>query len=338
MAGTTRHPGTPAPLTRLDGEVARYLTRFPGARPDAICAWTGASPDGTRKALRRLVAHRMVRRVQRQLELRAAGGMVRETTAGVWVATPRGARLAGTWRTPGSGMQVTLEAGGVSRAMADHLTGVAGLAAWYRHGVIGPDGAHRGFEVGGEREVLSLERPSNLSGIVTAQLTSYWSVSIPGRRGVHPPDLVAVGRHPQTGEPVRFAIELERATKEVTEYREVLAAYRDAHLPVVWHVLHRRTWERLTKAAAGVGHQWSPSPAPGVNVSSDGMLRMQGWAPGKVLADVSTWAPRWNLPGTIPAGLDAYATPQELDTWRQGRVVPHDQEPLWTPLEMWDAA
>src|SRR4051794_11526941 len=161
-------------LTRLDACVARFLVRYPGARVDALVAATGASPDGIRKSLRRLTAHRMVQRLQRQIDLRGADNQIRETTAGVWCVTKRGARLAGTWRTPGSGMQVSLEAGGVARNLADHMAGVAGLAAWYG----------QWFEVGSEREVLSLERPSNLGGgLVKTQLASYWSVRIPGQPG-----------------------------------------------------------------------------------------------------------------------------------------------------------
>ncbi len=145
-------------LTRLDVEVVRFCVRFPGCRPEAITAWCGASHDGIRKSLRRLMAHKMVRQRVLQLDLVGADRSIRETTARVWLATGRGARLAGTWRVPGSGMQVSLDAGSVSHWLGNHQAGVASLAAWYRHGVVSPDGVRRGFEVGGEREVLSLER------------------------------------------------------------------------------------------------------------------------------------------------------------------------------------
>ena len=326
-----RHHGTTAPLPRLDEEICRFLVRFPGARPDAIVAWTGASPDGIRKALRRLTAHRMVQRVQRQLELTAPDGTVRESTGTVWTVTRRGAGLAGTWRVPGTDAHVSLDAGGVSRALADHAAGVAGLGAWYRRA---------GFDVGGEREVVSLERPSNL-GMgrgVSRQLASMWTVTVAGQPGVHPPDLVAVGRDPQTGEPVRFAIELERACKDQGAYTSVIAAYLAADLPQVWHVRSRRTWDRLSASVRSLGLTWGPSPARGICVTTDGRVRMQGWAPGRVLSDAASWAAGRNVPRTVPAGLDQFTMPVTLDAWRLGTVVDPEVEPLWEPIRMVQAA
>ncbi|WP_273652974.1 hypothetical protein [Cellulomonas fimi] len=137
---------------------------------------------------------------------------------------------------------------------------------------------------------------------------------------------------------MRFAVELERAIKEQADYDAVVAAYRDAGLPQVWHVLSARTAERLAKAAQRAGFQWAPSPTRGVNVSTDGLFRMQGWRSGRVLSNTASWAPRLNFPASFPAALDAYVFPQKLDAWRGGTIVDPSAEPLWEPLPMYDAA
>jgi len=310
-----------AALTPLDREVLTLLCRFTLARGHHVVGWTGCSPDGARKSIRRLTAGRFIARETVAADLLDGNGHIRSTTCTVYRATVRGASQIGKWRIPGTELNVHVDPIRPAPSMANHILGVADLAVWYRR---------FGFDVGGEREVLSVERPSVIGVGPKRQLIAHWTTRIPGRVGVHPPDLVACG---QDG--TEWAIELERTKKTVQEYADVIASYRAQGIGQVWHVLGRGTGQMLGQAGVRVGVQWGTPPYPGVNVSTDGLVRLQGWAPGVSLGRTSSWAPKGLWPVQAPAGLPVGVTgPVILDRWRQGSIVDPDQEQLWEPLKM----
>ncbi|MBD8059036.1 hypothetical protein IC607_08650 [Cellulomonas sp. JH27-2] len=309
-------------LTRLDFELLRALVRFGYMRPDAAVGYLGASTYGVRKSWRRLHAVGAVRADPVPLDLVAADGAMRATTATAWTATSRGAGLLGPHHVPGTELRVTLGPPRPSPAMARHTVGVAHLAAWYRRS---------GFEVTSERDILSLERPTKI-GERRVQVVTSWTVSIPGKLGVHPPDLGAVDAIGG-----QWAVELERKTGTVNDYADIVGAYQAAGLGQIWHVLSQKSAKRLVAAASRRGIQWGPPPARGVFASTDGLVRLQGWLPGRLLAGPETWKVERNFPTTAPAGLPLPSQPARLDTWRQGTVV-DPEAGLWEPVEMWDAA
>ncbi len=319
-----RHPGT---LQKLDVEVLRFLVRAGMARPDAVVAWTGASPWTIRASYRRLAARELVRARPVTLQLRDPHGTVRESSATVWAATKAGSNIlqAMPHVVPGTTVRTALGAPKTSPHMGDHTVGAAHLAAWYRAAGVG--------DVAFERDIVKLERPSNVAGQPRQTLVA-WTVTVPGMRGVHPPDLGVV----HDGQ--RYAIELERKEGEKDTYIALLAAYRDARVGLIWHVGNKLAWTRLLEAAAFVGTRWSAASPQGVNVSADGLLRMQGWGPGRVLAGPASWATGRNFPAVPPAGFPAPVEPVRLDTWRLGTVVdPHAPlHDLWAPADMLEAA
>ena len=292
-------------FTDLDREILQFLLRFTYARGHHVAGWTGASGYTVQERLAFLSSLGMVDRFQQSLELVDENRMVRRTVATVWEVTAKGAAAAGAWVVPGTGdLITTLPAPRSSRLMANHIVGVADLAVWYRR---------FGFDVAAEREILSLERPSRLTP--DREVYSFWSVPVPGRVGIHPPDLGAVA-HDQT----MWAVELERATKSVSDYTEVIGAYQQAGMGQVWHVLSNATATRIAKACQRLGIRATPTPA-GANVSEDGLFRLQGWLPGRMgLSGPATWKKQW--PGSAPAGLSVPREKPDLSSsWRRGGVV-----------------
>lgn len=316
-----RHPD----LQQLDIAVLRFLVRAGLARADALVTWTGASPWTIRASLRRLTAHDLVRSRRVTMQLLGADGRLREAAVFTWTATKAGATVLKPFphHVPGTEMRLHLGAPKVAASMVDHTCGVAGLAAWYAYYGMG--------DIAFERDIVRLERPNTIAG-QRRQTVVAWTVTVPGMRGVHPPDLAVVlpdGR--------KYAIELER--KVADDYAPLLRAYQQAGIGMIWHVQTKLAWTRLIDAAARSAIQWGPSPAPGVNVSVDGQLRIQGWAPGKVLGGPATWATVGNVPMAPPAGFPApVALVDRSASWRLGRTVDPDVEALWAPVDLIDAA
>ena len=251
-------------LTALDVEVLRFAVRWQQVRPHHVVAWTGAAPSTISETLSKLARADLLRHRAQSCDLRDAAGRIVGTTASVWEVTPLGARLAGSWVVPGTkGAVVGLPGRRSSDLLANHVLGAADLACRYRVW---------GFQVASEREIRSLEQAT---GWATGRsLISAWSVKVPGRPGIHPPDMGAV--HPDGS---RWAIELERDTKTVGDYAQVVRAYREARLGQVWHVLHDNTARRLKKACEQAGVVWAINAPPGILTSDDGRVRLQGWLP-----------------------------------------------------------
>ena len=306
---------TPASLLPIDVEVLRLAVRFTAIRPVHATSWTGASPWTVRASLRRLTDVGALTSRPVVIALRDRSGTIRPAPTVVYSATGKGATYAGAWTVPGYEDLVSLTAARPSAALADHTDGVTGLACWYRH---------YGYTVVAEREILSLERPSALHR--DRRPIARWSVPLSSiGQSIHPPDLVAVAPD-GTG----WAVELERATKSVANYVEVIGAYRAAQVPQVWHVLSNATAKRLAEACRKLGIVVRPDPASGANVSADGLFRLQGWAPGRAAGGgPEGWHPNRLIPGSPPAGLPA---PRELPdlsrTWRRGVALSPDEAAL----------
>lgn len=297
----------PASLNALDVECLRFISRFTYARGCHLAAWTGASPWTIRKRLRGLSDHRLATSSVLSVYLRDAGGKVHPAQAHVWRVTPRGADLAGDWAVPGHEGRLALPAGGGrSRLTSDHALGAADLAGWYRQ---------VGFDVVSEREILSLERPTALPGRPSFAPVRFWSTTIPGRPGIHAPDLGVV--HPDGGV---WAIELERATKTVADYQAVIAAYRAAGLGQIWHIQSQATARRVMEACTRLGIIWGSSPARGVTASPDGLVRLQGWLPSRVVGPggPANWP---GTPASAPAGFSGLERVDLQASWAYGRVL-----------------
>ena len=114
------------------------------------------------------------------------------------------------------------------------------------------------------------------------------------------------------------------------DYRDLILAWQGAGLGQVWHIEREKTWRSFLKGAVAAGVQWAASPEPGVNVSVDRLVRVQGWAPGRVLDGPATWAYERAFPQTPPAGFPAPVVAPALDSWRSGSLVDRDAE-VWEP-------
>jgi hypothetical protein len=296
-------------LSTLDVEILRFLTRFTIARPHHVAGWTGASPHTVSRRLRTLAQMALARSYVSSISLRGQDGVLRDTVATVWTVTPAGAGFTGSWTVPGADAPVTLPAPRPSHLTTHHTVGVADLACWYRQ---------QGFNLISEREILSLERPLALrSGAGRPAPKRFWSTTIPGRTGIHPPDLGAVAPDGTV-----WCVELERATKTVGEYEDIIRAYQKEALGQVWHILTQATAKRVMEACRRLGVTWGEPPAPGVTASApDGLIRLQGWLPGRAgLAGPETWSRLF--PRSSPAGIPVPDEHPDLTaTWRRGRVV-----------------
>lgn len=305
----------PHSLLPIDVAVLRQCIRWTMLRPVHLVALSGASPWTIRGSLRRLTATGMVTSEPVTATLRDQTGRLRRTITFVYVATAKGAGHAGSWVVPGTGgVTVNLPAPRPSAALSDHVLGVADLAAWYAS-------FHGPAAVVAEREILSLERPSKLTP--ARQVSSYWSVPVPRRVGIHPPDLGLVAPDGS-----RWAIELERATKSVADYTEVVAAYQQAGMGQVWHVLSKSTGQRLAQACHQLGIRVAAT-SDGVNVSADGKFRLQGWLPAQSSGGgPETWQSSRLVPVSAPGGLPTPAQRPDLSaSWRRGSLV--DPEDPW---------
>lgn len=311
----TRSGGVPrhGVLTRLDVEILRFLTRFQLARPHHVAGWTGASPHTIDKRLRQLARIGLVRSYVTPVDLRSDDGRLRDTFCTVWTTTTAGTGYIGSWAVPGTAEAITLPAPRVSKLMSHHAIGVVDLAVWYRQ---------QGFTLVAEREILSLERPYAFRAAGKPDPKPFWSVAIPGRTGIHPPDLGAVV--PDGG---MWCVELERATKTVDEYTDIIRAYQRESLGQVWHIMTQATARRVMEACTRLGVTWDEPPAPGVTASSpDGLIRLQGWLPGRAgLVRPAMW--RRQFPRSSPAGIPVPdERPDLAETWRPGRVVDIEQD------------
>ena len=171
---------------------------------------------------------------------------MRDTFCTVWTTTTTGAGYIGSWNVPGTEGAVTLPAPRMSKLLTHHAIGVADLGVWYRQ---------QGFTLTAEREILSLERPFLLWPAGRPDAKAFWSVTIPGRNGIHPPDLGAVGP-----DGAMWCVELERATKTVDEYVDIIRAYRAETLGQVWHILTQATAKRVMEACTRLGVIWGAPP------------------------------------------------------------------------------
>ncbi len=315
------HPGPPSrrpsstrhrTLSALDTEILRLLLRFGMARPHHVVAWTGASPHTIKRRLAALAGRGAVKSMLVTAALRGADGAVRETVCTVWTTTSAGAGYGGEWQVTGYDTPVTLPVARHSRQMAHHALGVVDLACWYRQ---------HGFDVVAEREVRSREQRSTIAPDRVTE--RFWAVDIPGRPGVHPPDMGAVA--PDGGV---WAVELERAVKEVRDYQEVIAAYANAGMGQVWHIKSQATARRVMDACTRLGVQWAPPAAGGVTASADGLIRLQQWLPGRAgLRGPEQWTRQ--LPRSSPAGIPVPAEKPDLSaTWRRGRVIDLNEDQL----------
>lgn len=296
-------------LSALDVQILQFLVRFTFARGYQVAGWTGASPAYVRNRLTLLADGGFVTRYVQSVDLLGDDGTVRRGTATVWEATTKGTDAAGEWEVPGTGgVRTSLAAPKLSPLMANHVLGVADLACWYRQ---------FGFQVAAEREILSLEKDTKLAP--GRAVISAWTVPVVGRPGVHPPDLGAVGADGRM-----WAVELERAVKTVQEYTDVIRAYQAVGMGQVWHVLGQATARRLQEACLRAGVTWGTSPQPGVLVSADGAVRLQGWLPGRARLRLNQW--RAQFPITPPAGLPVKGRPDLSVTWRAGNRIDIDSE------------
>lgn len=309
----TRPTTRTASLSALDVEILRFLTRFGMARPHHVVAWTGASPHTIRRRLKDLGDRGAIRSFKVTAGLRGADGRVRETVCSVHATTVAGTRYIGEWQVPGYDRPVTLPVPRHSRMLAMHTLGVTDLAAWYRIA---------GFAIASEREIRSVELESKIAP--DRPTRRFWCVQLPGRVGVHPPDLGAVDVAGQA-----WAVELERSCKTVQEYFAIIAAYRAAGMGQVWHIETQATARRVMDACARLGVTWRQEG--GVSVSDgDGLIRLQGWVPGRAaLCGPEAWQTRKLFPRSSPASIPGPDVRPDLSAaWRRGRILDAEAEEL----------
>lgn len=294
-------------VNALDIELVRFLVRFKFARGYQLAAWTGASPWTVSNRLQFLGKAGLIDRWTATASLVGKDHKVRRTTVSVMSATPKGARMVEGWVVPGTGGQVVaMKPGKASPALADHTLGVSDLAAWYRM---------VGFGVAAEREIISLERANKLPDQPERELGVYWTVPKGGVHN-HVPDMGVV--HPDGS---MWGVELELAVKPIQDYVATVGAYLSAGMGQVWHVRSQATGRRLMEACRRHAVQWAEDRGDGASVSRDGMVRLQGWRPGRSgLGAAGTW--KGQLPVVPPARFDVPTPwPDPSVTWRTGEVV-----------------
>ncbi len=294
-------------LNDLDVVILQWLTRLGTVRPHHLVQVTGAAPSTVQKRLGLLRAAELADQLEVPVNL-VRGDKVHASRCSVWIPTARGTRLAGTWAAAGYPGRVQIGPPSRRAEHLQHTLGVADLAGW---------AVAFGIDVAVEREIRSLE--CRVAGKKRSLLThgQQWAVNIPGRPDVHPPDLGFI-----LPDGTRWAIELERATKTVPEYMDVIGAYQASGLGQVWFTPSRATGTLLLEACARLGMQWAASPPQGVHVSLDRKFRLQGWRPGRSgLADPKTW--KNQLPGVAPAGFGLPLADPAIrrGAWEPGREV-----------------
>lgn len=299
----------PTSLLPIDVEILRFAIRFTAIRPLHAVGWSGASPWTVRSSLRRLTDSGMLAPRPTVLDLLDRAGRIHTAPTVVYVATGRGASYAGAWPVAGYDDLVSLTAPRPSASSASHTDGVASLACWYRA---------YGYQVVAEREIASLERPTAIHPSRSIQTAWTVPVSTIGH-ALHTADLIAVAPDGKA-----LAVELERAQKPVSVYTEVVGAYVRAGRPQVWHALSNATAQRLAQACRRVGLDVRPDTS-GVNVSSDGLFRLQGWLPAPAAGGgPESWKVDRLVPKVAPAGLPG----QRVDlssSWRRGTVLTPDE-------------
>ena len=300
-------------LNGLDVQILRFLNRFAVARKHHITAWTGAAPATINARMTVLKRAGLVASREVPVQLRSPASGIVDSRCVVWETTAGGARAAGAWHVPGTQEWLSMDRAGRGGATIDHALGVTDLACWYRM---------HGFEVAAEREIRSLEQASVLA---PAKTLPVWGVpssltEIMRRDGLHFPDLGAIDADGR-----KWAVELERAVKDVGEYAGVIAAYRQRRLGQVWHVLRQPTMRRLRDAGTQVGIEWDPASPPTVLMSTDASVRLMMWVPGRAHVTKLTDFKRQINYQRAPAG---FPTPDPLPdlaaSWRRGRPIDVD--------------
>ncbi|RLP57300.1 hypothetical protein D9R06_09985 [Kocuria marina subsp. indica] len=272
-AGAVQRRGSRYNMTRVlpvDVELMRFLLKMKYARPIQIAGWLGASGSYVYTRLRSLQAWGLVEKDVYSAGLRSwppvGGQRVEGRAVTVWRVTTKGRNRLDPWPVAGepASVPVKVKASKMSKSLGDHTLGAVDLAVLYRRW---------GFEVATEREYTALEMPQRVPPVVSSFV---WCPHVAGRG--HAPDLGVI--HPDDGS--KWGIELERATKRDTEYRDVMNLYVDHGLGQVWHSGSPATASNLTRAAASIGHPLRRVEVNGQTVfmSEDGMIRLVGWWPG----------------------------------------------------------
>lgn len=311
-AGVVRRRGDRMTYTRVlpvDIEAMRFILQVKYARPIQVAGWLGSSGGYAYERLRVLEGFGFLERDKYAVGLRDWPGehtdiMGRAVT--VWRVTQKGRNRLEPWTVVGESPQVPvlLKASKFAKSMADHSLGVADLAVLYRRW---------GFEVAFEREFVSLEMPQRAAPAVSSPV---WCPHRGGRG--HAPDLGVI--HPDDGS--RWGIELERAIKRESEYRDVIGTYQAAEMGQVWHAQSPATVKNLVAAARNLGITLRPQTINGMTVmlSEDGLTRIVSWRPNYVdPLNRAEWMKVWESldGGTPPGGFEVSSGPVDLASrWR----------------------
>ncbi len=321
-------------VDKLDQAQLNITLRYTMLRPVHFYQLLGGSPHTHRAHLERNVERGLLAKAITPVKAAADWNdmkSIRDTVANVYVITTEGRKHVQPWVPVGypADTLLNMPPADRSRTQSDHQLGCVDLTAWY---------TRMGFKVVSEREIRSLE----MDGVRGAGERRYpqptggpfWTVHVPGMIGVHPPDLGVIDTAGR-----RWGIELERATKEVSDYQGVIHAYRAAGLGQVWHIRSNATAERLREACERLGIELDPDQY--VLRSADGLVRLQMWLPGASLSGLATkdWyignrvkqgkrtvvVDRWpaHIAKNPPGAIDAFEEQTDemlAATWRRGRV------------------
>jgi len=322
----------------LDQRILQTTLRLWMARPVHYYQLLGGSPHTIRVHLEQLVKKKLLRTAVvpvKAVDTWGDASTLADRSATVYIITPAGRRIVQDWEPVGypAGTTLNLPASDRSRHQVDHTLGVVDLAAWY---------TRYGCQIVTEREVISLEgrgvaRAANTERTYPQPGGLHWATQIIGGSDIHPPDLGVVDTAGR-----KWAIELERATKDVDTYRRVIKAYRDAGLGQVWHVLTPSTYKRLAVGCARNGINLVVQNNVAQSDDAGAPVRIQMWLPGPSLSGVRTsdWyigkrvpdgrrtrvVNRWpaHIAAVPPGALTAVAKQSDDDlkaVWARGRTV-----------------
>lgn len=253
-------------MNDLDVEILRFISRFQYVRSCHVAEWTGASGWTIRHRLRGMVDRGEIIGNRVGVDLRdPLSGEIRPSATQIWQATAAGGRVAGEWAVPGHQKPVSFPRGAraASYLTAANVLGMADLGVWYRRA---------GFNLISQREIISCERDFVLTPDRTP--TRFWAAKLDRRTGLHVPSLGVAAPGGSL-----WVVELVQSQRTVAEYLEILRAFRNDGVGMVVHVRGKVASGRILTACKQAGYRWAEPPAPGVALSTDGMIRLQGYAP-----------------------------------------------------------
>lgn len=279
MTGAVRRRGEGGYYYRrirpMDIEAMRFILTFKYANVAQIAGWLGCSKGTAANSMTFLVGQNLVDKIKGTPVLFKVGEpdtKPKHVVQTLYRVTSKGRSMLEPWVPAGTdGVSVIMpdrvSVRPHSPTMVDHSLGVVDLAIIYRRW---------GCSIIGEREIAKIEPSTG----VERGATPTWSPPALVGKGRHQPDFGVVLPDAMSG--ARFAVELERSVKSQQEYRNIVQAYMDFGLPVLWYVGVGAARRNLVNAYRTLGVELTKYDMGAYEFASsaDGTVRVFSWVPG----------------------------------------------------------